>query len=102
VVHHGIAHFTTIPDRPFQAGDSVAEQTRQILARVDERLASLRSTKSCILTTQIWLSSMDNFTEMNEVWDASIDPENPPSRACCAVVLGNPILKVEMLMTAAV
>jgi enamine deaminase RidA (YjgF/YER057c/UK114 family) len=100
VVHGGVAYFTTIPDRPF--GGSAAEQTRQILRRVEERLARLGSGKSRILATQIWLSDIRYFAEMNEVWDAWIDPLNPPSRACCAVELANPDLKVEMVMTAAV
>ncbi len=101
VVHGGVARFTTIPDRPFSPADSVAEQTRQILRRVDERLARLGSSRSRILTAQIWLADIRSFAEMNEVWDAWIDPANPPSRACAAVVLANPDLKVEMIMTAA-
>ena len=100
VVHDGIAYFTTIPDRPFSG--TVADQTRQILRRVDERLARLGSSKSRILATQIWLADIATFAEMNEIWDAWIDPANPPSRACAAVTLANPDLKVEMIMTAAV
>lgn len=100
VVHGGVAYFTTIPDRPFSG--TAAEQTRQILRRMDARLARLGSSKSRILATQIWLSDIRYFAEMNEVWDAWIDPANPPSRACCAVLVGNPDLKVEMITTAAV
>ena len=36
------------------------------------------------------------------MWDAWIDPANPPSRACaCVVAMGKPDLKVEMIMVAA-
>ena len=101
VVHNDVAYFTTIPDRPFDPALSAADQTRQILRRVDERLARLGIDKSRILTTQIWLNDMRWFEQMNAVWDAWIDPAHPPSRACAAVVLGNPNLKVEMIMTAA-
>lgn len=102
VVHGGVAYFTTIPDRPFNPALSAADQAGQILRRVDERLATLGSSRSRILAAQIWLSDMRWFEQVNQVWDAWIDPENPPSRACCAVALGNPDLKVEMIMTAAV
>ena len=102
VVHSGVAYLTTIPDRPFDPSLSAAEQARQILRRVDARLAGLGSGRGRILAAQIWLSDMRWFAQVNEVWDAWIDPASPPSRACCAVDLGNPDLKVEMIMTAAV
>ena len=33
---------------------------------------------------------MDTFEEMNAVWDAWIDPENPPARACIEARLARP------------
>ena len=63
-------------------GASVAEQTRDILARTDSLLAEAGSDKSKVLTATIWLTDMATFDEMNAVWDAWIDPANPPGRAC--------------------
>ena len=100
VVHDGIAYFTTIPDRPFSG--TVADQTRQILRRVDERLARLGSSKSRILATQIWLADIATFGEMNAVWDAWVDPQNPPARWTGEAKLATPDYKVEIIVTAAV
>jgi len=63
-------------------GKSVREQTEDILARIDLLLAEAGTDKSKILTTTIWLCSMDDFAEMNAVWDAWVTPGSTPARAC--------------------
>ena len=83
-------------------GASVAEQTRDILQRIDQYLAEAGTDKSRALAATIWLTSMDTFAEMNEVWDAWIDPENPPARACVESRLAAPQFTVEIMLTAAV
>ncbi len=102
VVHNDTIYVTTTPNKPYDPALSAADQARQILATVDKRLASLGTDKSKLLATQIWLSDIRYFDEVNVVWDAWIDPANPPSRACaCVVAMGKPDLKVEMIMVAA-
>ena len=63
-------------------GASVADQTRAILAQIDSLLAEAGTDKSKALTATIWLCSMDDFAEMNEVWDAWSAGGNAPCRAC--------------------
>ena len=63
-------------------GASVADQTRAILTQIDELLAEAGTNKSNALTATIWLTSMDNFAEMNEVWDAWFKGGDAPCRAC--------------------
>jgi enamine deaminase RidA (YjgF/YER057c/UK114 family) len=63
-------------------GESVANQTKAILAQIDELLAEAGTDKSSALSATIWLTSMDNFNEMNEVWDAWSTGGNAPCRAC--------------------
>lgn len=63
-------------------GGSVADQTRDILQRIDQYLDEAGTDKSKALSATIWLCDMDTFAEMNEVWDAWIDPAHPPARAC--------------------
>jgi len=63
-------------------GASVAEQTKAILDQIDELLAEAGTDKSNALSATIWLTSMDNFNEMNEVWDAWSTGGNAPCRAC--------------------
>lgn len=100
-VHGGTVYLAVTPDRPFDRTVSVAEQTRQLLARLEERLVLAGSDKAHILIAQVWISDMRYFGEMNSVWDAWVDQGSPPSRACAACDLGDPNLKVEMVITAA-
>lgn len=83
-------------------GDSVADQTRDILATIDALLAKAGSSKANILQAIIWLDDMANFAEMNSVWDAWVDPANPPARATGEAKLATPQYKVEIIVTAAV
>lgn len=99
-VHNGTVYFAATPNRPF--GGSISEQTQQVLARVEERLALAGSDKSRILIAQVWISDMRHFAEMNAVWDAWVDQGSPPARGCSACDLAHPDLKVEMIITAAV
>lgn len=83
-------------------GESVTAQTTGILAQIDELLAASGSDKSRILSATIWLCTMDDFAELNEVWDAWVDNENPPARACVeSPRLATPDFTVEIMVTAA-
>ena len=82
-------------------GASVTEQTRDILARIDELLAEAGSDKSKLLSANLWISDMADFDEMNAVWDAWVDPANPPCRACVEAKLASPRFTVEVMVTAA-
>ena len=63
-------------------GASVTEQTKDILARIDELLAEAGSDKTRLLSETIWITDMATFNEMNAVWDAWVSPGNTPGRAC--------------------
>ncbi|GAB1580759.1 MULTISPECIES: RidA family protein [Phyllobacteriaceae] len=82
-------------------GKSVTEQTKAILATIDELLAQVGSSKSKLLQTIIWLDDMADFAEMNAVWDAWVDPANTPARATGEAKLASPEYKVEIIVTAA-
>ena len=62
-VHNGTVYFAATPDRPFDPGASVGEQTRQMLARVEERLALAGSDKSRILMAHVMTADMRYFAE---------------------------------------
>ena len=83
------------------SGDDIKSQTTDMLARVDTLLAEAGSHKSRILSATIWISTMENFAAMNEVYEAWIDPENPPARACGEAKLAREALLVEIIITAA-
>lgn len=82
-------------------GPSVSEQTIDMLAEVDKLLEKAGSSKSNILSATIWLATMDDFADMNTVWDAWIDPANPPARACGEARLATPDFLVEVMIVAA-
>lgn len=81
-------------------GKSVAEQTRDILARIDGLLAEAGSDKSKILSATIWLTDIATFNEMNGVWDAWVAEGHAPARACVEAKLAAPEYTVEIMVTA--
>ena len=101
VVIHGDTVYTAGQVALEAAGGSITDQTRDILARIDSLLAEVGSDKSKLLSATIWISDMANFDEMNEVWDAWVDPENTPGRACVEAKLAAPQFNVEIAVIAA-
>ena len=66
-------------------GDTVylaGHVTQAILGQIDSLLAEAGTDKSKALSATIWLCSMDDFAEMNAVWDAWARGGNAPCRAC--------------------
>ena len=82
-------------------GKSITEQTEEVLAAIDALLARCGSDKSKILQATIWLADMNDFAEMNAVWDRWVDKANPPARATGQVKLDRPGWKIEVIVTAA-
>jgi enamine deaminase RidA (YjgF/YER057c/UK114 family) len=83
------------------AGQSVTEQTREILEIIDNLLAEAGTDKSRLLMANIWLTDMATFQEMNAVWDSWVSPGNAPARATVEAKLAAPAFKVEIAVTAA-
>jgi len=82
-------------------GESVANQTANILEQIDGLLATVGSDKSHLLTATIWLSDIADFSEMNKVWDDWVSQGNTPCRACVEAKLAAPKFTVEIMVTAA-
>ncbi len=82
-------------------GQSVADQTKEILATIEDLLKQAGSEKSKILQATIWLADMADFAEMNSVWDKWVDGPNAPTRATGEAKLATPDYKVEIIVTAA-
>ncbi len=82
------------------AGD-VAAQTRETLAKIDDLLARAGTDKSRLLTAEVWITTMADFAAMDAVWNEWVAPGNPPTRCCCAVELGDPDMRVEIMVSAA-
>lgn len=83
------------------SGDTMTEQTKDCLSRVDALLEQAGSSRERILQAIVWVSDMADFTEMNAVWDAWVSPGHAPARACGEAKLARPSLLVEVIVTAA-
>ena len=97
VKHNGVAYLCG----QVGAGDTIIEQTKDCLARVDKLLTEAGSDREHILQAIVWLSDMADFAEMNTVWDAWVPAGHAPARACGEAKLARDFLKVEIIVTAA-
>lgn len=98
VIHNGVVY---LAGQVGTADASVTQQTKDCLAAVDRLLAEAGTDKTRILSTQIWMSDMTNFGEMNAVWDAWVAPGHAPARATGESKLATPAYKVEVIVVAA-
>lgn len=80
----------------------VAEQTAQVLAKIEALLKEAGSDKSKLAAVNVFLPNIVDFDAMNVVYDAWIDKANPPARACVEARLADPNLRVEMTAIASV
>ena len=83
-------------------GESVEKQTKAILNQIDKLLKDAGTDKTKALSATIWLCSMNDFAEMNAVWDGWATGGNAPTRACVeSPRLATPAFTVEIGIIAA-
>jgi 2-iminobutanoate/2-iminopropanoate deaminase len=66
------------------AGDTVKEQTYQVMKNLEMVLNAAKSDFSKVLKCSIFLSDMNDFTEVNKIYGEYF-PDNPPARETVAV-----------------
>ncbi len=99
VEHNGVVYLAgQVADDP---DADIKAQTQSCLDKIDKLLAECGTSKSNLLWAQLWVTDMRNFAAMNEVWDAWIDPANPPVRAGLCSDLASPKFLVEVMVMAA-
>jgi len=81
--------------------ETIAEQTAEVLSKIDNHLASVGSDRSKILQAIVWLDDMRRYDDMNAVWDAWMPEGHAPARACGEARLASPEYYVEITITAA-
>lgn len=79
----------------------VAGQTEEVLAKIDDRLASCGSDKSRLLTATIYLTDIKLKPAMNAVWTAWLGDLERPARTCIGGVELEPGVLVEITVAAA-
>ena len=99
VVHAGTAYIAGQVAR--NGKGSLEEQTQDVLDQIESLLKEAGSDKSKLLAVNIFLPAIADFDAMNIVYDAWIDRENPPVRACIEARLADPDLRIEITAVAA-
>jgi enamine deaminase RidA (YjgF/YER057c/UK114 family) len=99
-----VVHGNTVYLCGLTAADTTQDvkgQTRQILERIDSYLQQAGTGKANLLTANLWIKDMALFADMNSVWNAWVDPQNPPARACVRADMARPEVLIEIMVTAA-
>lgn len=79
----------------------ITEQTRQVLARIDEHLKLAATDKSNLLSATVYLKDISQAPDMNAIWNDWMRGYEPPARTCVQANMGNPKILVEITVTAA-
>ena len=98
VKHNGTVYLAGQVGNP---GTSVTDQTRTCIEKIEALLQTAGSSPDKILQAIIWLADMNDFAEMNAVWDAWVPKGHAPARACGEAKLARPDYTVEIIVTAA-
>jgi enamine deaminase RidA (YjgF/YER057c/UK114 family) len=101
VIHNGMAYLAGFVAEAAK-GQSVREQTADILAQIDATLKKAGTNKTNIVKANIWLTDISTFADMNEAWDAWVTPGATPARATVESKLAAPGYDVEIMVEAAV
>ena len=66
------------------------------------RAGRCASCKSKLVAVNVFLPQIGDFDAMNRIYDAWVDPERLPARACVEARLADPDLRIEVTAVAAV
>jgi enamine deaminase RidA (YjgF/YER057c/UK114 family) len=83
------------------AAQGAADQTREVLARVDALLAEAGSGRDRVLAATVHLRDMADFAAMNQVWEGWLPAGAAPARTTVEARLAAPELRVEVTIVAA-
>lgn len=86
------------PDTGKMVGDTVTEQTEQIMKNIHAVLEAANLGFDNVVKATIFLSNMNDFGMVNEIY-AKHFPENPPARSCVEVsrLPKNALVEVEII-----
>lgn len=80
---------------------NIKEQTQDVLTKIEKLLENYGSDTKHILSTTIYLKNIEDFSEMNEIWDNWVQDGFEPARACVEAKMARDTLLVEMSVIAA-
>jgi enamine deaminase RidA (YjgF/YER057c/UK114 family) len=82
-------------------GQSVGDQTKEILGLIDGYLKQAGTDNGKLLAASIWLTDIRTVDEFNKVWDGWVPKGTAPARVCVEARLQAAGKKVEVMVTAA-
>ena len=80
----------------------ITAQTADVLRQIDDWLAQCGSDKAHIVEATIFLANMADYAGMNAAWDAWVDANHSPARACVEAKLVRGEWLVEIKVSAVV
>ena len=100
VAYGGMVHIAGQVADDRKAG--IEGQTKDVLAKIEALLTEAGTNKSKLVAVNIFPPQISDFDAMNRVYDAWVDPERLPARACVEARLADPDLRIEITAVAAV
>ena len=100
VIHNKTAYFCGQVAK--EMVQDIKVQTRTMLEKIDDLLDSVDVDRKAILSATIYLKNIEDFTRMNEVWDAWTPEGHAPARACVEARMARSEILVEISIIAAV
>lgn len=99
-INNGVAYLAGIVADA--RGTSVAEQTSEVLRKIEGLLSDAGTSKPNVYKATIWLRDIADFDKMNAVWDQWVLPGSTPVRACVEARMAAPDILVEIQVEAAI
>ena len=97
-IHNGQIHLAGQVSQ-IKDGDITA-QSRDVFEKIDVLLGEAGTTRENLISVQIWLADMDDYGEMNAVWDEWVSSVIPPTRVCVEARMAQPYYRIEALAIA--
>lgn len=105
VVHNGVAYLAGqlphAPGKPPGNPGSIAEQTAQVLANIEQALQACGSSRNKVLRCTVYVADISHWPEVNRVW-ADFFGSHKPARAVVPVKELHYGYALEVEVTAAV
>jgi len=83
------------------ATQGITHQTQTMLDKVEQLLLEAGSDKEHMLSATLYIKDMQDFADMNVVWDNWVPVGYAPARACVQASMARPELLVEISVVAA-
>lgn len=79
----------------------IVEQTKSVLARIDEHLAEAGTDNSKLLSALIHIKDNNDVGTFNELWNAWLPEGCAPARSCVQATMARDAILVEVTVIAA-